>query len=173
MRRAAAWTETVNDGHALERVRETTGLSDGGAEVEARDRVRWATGSWVGERGGCTLGGWRPLRVGIWYVGSGIGGPGNSKVVLGGAGAGGLVGGGGATLGDQLGGTLGGGEGVGGCGGGSCGFVVHVQFWNKSRSWRMASSWASISAEGGFLQGAGEEVEGVYEPIGVSGGRLR
>ena len=33
MRRAAAWAETENNGHALERVREETGLSDGGAEV--------------------------------------------------------------------------------------------------------------------------------------------
>ena len=65
MRRAAAWAETENDGHALEQVREATGLSEGGAEVEVRDRVRWATGSWVGERGGGTLGGWRPLGVGI------------------------------------------------------------------------------------------------------------
>ena len=38
------------------------GLSD----VEARDRVRVATGSWGGEQGGGTLGGWRPLGVGMW-----------------------------------------------------------------------------------------------------------
>ena len=48
MRRAAAWAETANDGHAMERVREVTGWSDGGAGVEARDRVRWAAGSWGG-----------------------------------------------------------------------------------------------------------------------------
>ena len=45
MFRAAAWAETVCDGRALERVREETGVSD----VEARDRVRVAIGSWVGE----------------------------------------------------------------------------------------------------------------------------
>ena len=49
VRWAAAWSGTANDGHALERVCEATGLSDGGAGVEARDQVRWATGSWVGE----------------------------------------------------------------------------------------------------------------------------
>ena len=49
----------------LERVREATGLSEGGAEVEARDRVQWATGSSVGARGGGTLEGWIPLGVGI------------------------------------------------------------------------------------------------------------
>ena len=49
MRRAAAWAETENDEQALEGVREATGLSDGGVEVEARERVWWATGSWVGE----------------------------------------------------------------------------------------------------------------------------
>ena len=48
MRRAAAWAETVNDGHVLERVREAKGLSDDVARVEARYRVRWATGLWVG-----------------------------------------------------------------------------------------------------------------------------
>ena len=63
MRRAAAWAETVNDIHALERVSEATGLSDGGAGVEAWDRVRLAIGSWVGEQGRGTLGGWRPLRL--------------------------------------------------------------------------------------------------------------
>ena len=40
MQRATAWAETENDGHALERVREATGLSEGVAEVEARDRVQ-------------------------------------------------------------------------------------------------------------------------------------
>ena len=65
MRRAAAWAETENDGHALKRVREATVLLEGGAEVEAWDCVWWATGSWVGERGGGTLGGWIPLGVGI------------------------------------------------------------------------------------------------------------
>ena len=65
MRQAAAWDETKNVGHALERVREATGLSEGGTEVEARDRVRWATGLLVGEKGVGTLGGWRPLGVGI------------------------------------------------------------------------------------------------------------
>ena len=94
MRQAAAWAEIVVDCRALERVREATGLSD----VEALDRVRVAMGSWGGERGRGTLGGWRPLGVGMWYVGSGIGGPGNCVVVLGGTGggrvawAGGLVG---------------------------------------------------------------------------------
>ena len=43
-------------------------------------------GSWGGEQGGGTLVGWRPLGVGMWYVRSGIGGPGNSELVLGGAG---------------------------------------------------------------------------------------
>ena len=65
MRRAAAWAETESDGNVLERVREATGLSDGGAGVEARDRMRWATGSWVGERGGGNLGGCCPLGAGI------------------------------------------------------------------------------------------------------------
>ena len=65
MRWAAAWAETANDEHALERVREATGLLDGGAGVAARDRVQWVTGSWVGEQGRGTLGGWRPLGVGI------------------------------------------------------------------------------------------------------------
>ena len=72
MRRAAAWADSVVDCRAQERVREATGLSD----VEARDRVRVAIGSWVGEQGGDILGGWRPLGVGMWYVGSWIGGPG-------------------------------------------------------------------------------------------------
>ena len=84
-------------------------LSEGGAEVEARDRVRWATGSLVGERGRGTLGGWRPLGVGILYVGSRIGGPRNIEVVLGGAVGVRTVGGGGDTLGYRRGGTLGGG----------------------------------------------------------------
>ena len=65
MRRAAAWAETENDGHALEQVHEAMGLSEGGAELEARDRLRWETGSWVGERGKGTIGGWFPLGVGI------------------------------------------------------------------------------------------------------------
>ena len=65
MLRSAAQAETENAGHALDRVREATGLPEGGAEVEARDCVRWATGSLVGARGGGTLGGWRPLGVGI------------------------------------------------------------------------------------------------------------
>ena len=65
MCRAAAWAETANNGHALERVCEATGLSYRSVEVEARDRVRWATWSWVGERGGCTLVGWCPLGVAI------------------------------------------------------------------------------------------------------------
>ena len=65
VRRAAEQAETENAGHALERVREATGLLEGGAEVEARNHVRWETGSWVGERGGGILGGWRPLGVGI------------------------------------------------------------------------------------------------------------
>ena len=62
MRQAAAWSESVVDCRALDWVREATGLSD----VEARDRVRVATGSWDGELGNSTLGGWRPLGVGIW-----------------------------------------------------------------------------------------------------------
>ena len=108
MRRAAAWAESVVDCRSLERVQEATGLSD----VEALYRVRVAMGYWGGERGGGTLRGWRPLWVGMWYVGSGIGGLGNSEVVLAGAGggrgagAGGLVGSGGSTLGDWRGGTL-------------------------------------------------------------------
>ena len=65
VQRAVAWAESDNDVHTLERVREATGLSEGGAEVEARDRLRWATGSWAGARGGGTLGVWRPLGVGI------------------------------------------------------------------------------------------------------------
>ena len=64
MRRAAARADTENAGHALERVREATGLPEGDAEVEVRDRVRWATGLLVGARGGGTLGGWRPLGCG-------------------------------------------------------------------------------------------------------------
>ena len=65
VRRAATWAETENVGQALDWVREVTGLSEGGAEVEAQDRVRWATGSLVVERGRGNLGGWRPLGVGI------------------------------------------------------------------------------------------------------------
>ena len=84
MRRAAAWAESVVDCRALERVQEATGLSD----VEAQDRVRVVMGSWGGERGRGTLGGWLPLGVGMWYVGSGIGGTENSEVVLVGAGGG-------------------------------------------------------------------------------------
>ena len=61
MRWAAAWADSVVDCHALEQVREATGLSD----VEAQDRMRVAMGSWGGERGGGTLGGWRPLGVGM------------------------------------------------------------------------------------------------------------
>ena len=53
MRRAAAWDESVGDERALERVREAMGLSG----VEARDQVRLAIGSWVGEKGGGSLGG--------------------------------------------------------------------------------------------------------------------
>ena len=140
----AAWSESVDDCRALEQAQKATGLSD----VEDLDRVRVAIGYWGGERGRSTLGGWCPLGVGMWYIGSGIGGPGNSKVVLGGAGAGWLVGGGGATLGDWRGVTLGGGGEVGVGGGGLCGWVVRVQFWNKLQSWLMASSWASIAAEG-------------------------
>ena len=82
MRRTATWSESVVDCRALERVREETCFPDG----EARDRVWVEIGSWVGERGGGTLGGWRPLGVGMRYVESGIGGPGNSEVVLGGEG---------------------------------------------------------------------------------------
>ena len=82
MRWATAWAEHVGDECALERVQEATGLYG----VEARDRVQLVIWSWVGERGGGTLGGWHPLGVGIWYVESGIGGPGNIEVVLGEAG---------------------------------------------------------------------------------------
>ena len=150
MRRAAAWAESVMDCRALERVREATGLSD----VETRERMWVTIGSWGGEQGGVTLGGQRLLGVGMWQVGSGIGGPGKSEVVLGGArggrGAVGLGGGGGATLGDRRGGTLGGG--VGGGGEGSCGSLVRVQFWERLWSWRMASSWASIMVEGVSLR---------------------
>ena len=45
MHRAAAQSETENAGHGLERVREATGFPEGGADVEAQDRVRWVTGS--------------------------------------------------------------------------------------------------------------------------------
>ena len=82
MCRAAAWDESVVYCRALEQVREATGLSD----VESRDRVRVAIGSWGGERGRGNLGSWRSLGVGMWYVGSRIGGLGNREVVLGGSG---------------------------------------------------------------------------------------
>ena len=62
MRQAVARAETENAGHALEQVREATGLSEEGAEC---DRVRWVTESLVGEIIVGTLGGWRPLGVGI------------------------------------------------------------------------------------------------------------
>ena len=65
MRLTAARAETRIAGYAQEQVREATGLSEGGAEVEAWERVRCATGASVGARGGGTLGGWRPLGVGI------------------------------------------------------------------------------------------------------------
>ena len=61
----AARSKTGIAGYARERVRETTGLLEGGAEVEAWDRVQCVTGELVGARGGGTLGGWRPLGVGI------------------------------------------------------------------------------------------------------------
>ena len=59
MRRSAAWSESVVDCRALERVQKAAGLSD----VEERDQVRVVIGSWVGERVRGTLGGWRPLGV--------------------------------------------------------------------------------------------------------------
>ena len=62
---AAVRAKTGIAGYAREQVREAKGLSEGGAEVEARDRVRCATGASVGERSRGTLGGWRPLGVGI------------------------------------------------------------------------------------------------------------
>ena len=81
-----------------------------------------------------------------------MGGPGNIEGVLGGVGGGrgvdGLGGGGGVTLGDRRGGTLGAEGEVGGGGEGSCGLVGCVQLWKRSRSWRIASSWVSITAEG-------------------------
>ena len=77
---------------------------------------------------------------------------GNIEVVLGGAGGGrvvgGLGGGGGVTLGDRQGGTLVDGGVVGGGGEGFCGLGGRVQLWKRSRSWRMASSWVSITVEG-------------------------
>ena len=91
----------------MERVCEAMWLSVWGAEVEAWDRGRWATGPSVGDKGGGTLGVWRPLGVGILYVGSRIGGPGKMEVVLGGAVGGRAVGGGGDTHGDRRGATLG------------------------------------------------------------------
>ena len=45
---AAAQSETENSGHALELVLEATRLPEGGAEVEAQDRMQWETGSLVG-----------------------------------------------------------------------------------------------------------------------------
>ena len=45
MRRTAEWAESIVDFRALGRVREAMGLSD----VEARDRVQVAMGSWGGE----------------------------------------------------------------------------------------------------------------------------
>ena len=65
MRLVAASAETRITGYAREQVHEATGLSEGGAEVEEWDCVRCATGASVGARGGGTLGGWRPLGVGI------------------------------------------------------------------------------------------------------------
>ena len=65
VRLAAAWAETENMGHVMELVREATELSEGGDEVEVQDRVRWATGSLVGEKGRGNLRGWRPLGVGM------------------------------------------------------------------------------------------------------------
>ena len=56
MRWAVAWSESVVDCRALERVREATGAS----VVKSRDRVRVATGSGGGVRRGGTLGDWRP-----------------------------------------------------------------------------------------------------------------
>ena len=44
------------------------------------------------------------------------------------------------------------GEGASLEGEGSCGFVVCVQFWKRLRSCQMASSWASITAEGVSLR---------------------
>ena len=65
MRLATTRTKTGIAGYTWERVREATGLSEGGAEVELQERVRCATGALVGTRGGGNLGGWRPLGVGI------------------------------------------------------------------------------------------------------------
>ena len=56
----------------LEQVREATGLSEGGTEVEARDRVRWATESLVGTRGGGTLEVGAPSGWGYDILGSGL-----------------------------------------------------------------------------------------------------
>ena len=61
----AAHTETRISGFAWERVREAMRLSEGGAEVEAWDRVQFVTGASVGARGRGTIGGCRPLGVGI------------------------------------------------------------------------------------------------------------
>ena len=60
-----ARAETRIVGFAWEQVCEATRLSEGGAEVKAWYRVWCVTGVSVGARGGGTLGGWRPLGVGI------------------------------------------------------------------------------------------------------------
>ena len=65
MRLAAARAESRIAGFSQERVREATGLSEEGSEMEAWERVQCATGASVGARGGGTLGGWCPLSVGI------------------------------------------------------------------------------------------------------------
>ena len=61
MRCVAACAESVVDCRVLEWVQEATGLS----AVESRVRVRVAMGSGGGERSGGTLGGCRPLGVGM------------------------------------------------------------------------------------------------------------
>ena len=58
---SAAWSESVVDCRALERVREETGAS----VVKYRDRVQVATGSGGGVQSGGTLGDWRPFGVGM------------------------------------------------------------------------------------------------------------
>ena len=63
MRLAVAHADTRISGYAWEQVCEATGFSEGGAEVEAWDRVRCATGASVGATGGGTLGGWCPFGV--------------------------------------------------------------------------------------------------------------
>ena len=65
MRLAAARAKTGIAGYAWEKVCEATGLLKGSAEVEARYRVRCVMGVLVGARGVGTLGGSRPLGVGI------------------------------------------------------------------------------------------------------------